>query len=462
MNLKYYLRGLGVGIVVTSLILGIGLGSRKETLSNEEIKERARELGMVEESITVAEAAAQKEEEAQEAEVTVAPVPEENAESDAEPIVNAEPEVSGEPAVSTGAAPETSEEPNVSAASEPAASTAGGEHHHQRGEEYSDYIDVTEESPFKDYTTLFPKPKGLHFINANTTEVDIQHLKNDCIVPVFSKDNELTVSHPVFIETVYKAAQEFFRNEQIDTPEIIVSHIIKGRIPEAIHKPVSELLETDKTIYYERMAFAFEIPTIYSDIAGNRLNLCITGVRAYNHENLMSKKGTEHFSVAIGFRNQVCCNLCTFTDGYQSDLRAMNHYDLFRGVMDLFSKYDANKHLRFMQEFQKYSLTEHQFAQFLGKSRMYQCLPSKEKRMLPNMEMTDSQINTIARNYYIDENFAKEGNSISMWRVYNLLTGANKSSYIDNFLDRSLNATQLTEGLSRAVQGDSEYRWFID
>ena len=83
------------------------------------------------------------------------------------------------------------------------------------GEEYSDYIDVTEESPFKDYTTLFPKPKGLHFINANTTEVDIQHLKNDCIVPVFSKDNELTVSHPVFIETVYKAAQEFFRNEQI-------------------------------------------------------------------------------------------------------------------------------------------------------------------------------------------------------------------------------------------------------
>mgnify|MGYP004519985845 CR=1 FL=1 len=121
MNLKYYLRGLGVGIVVTSLILGIGLGSRKETLSNEEIKERARTLGMVEESITVAEAAAQKEEEAQE-KVTADPVPEENAEGDAETIVSAEPEVSSEPAVS--AAPETSDEPKVSAASEPAASTA--------------------------------------------------------------------------------------------------------------------------------------------------------------------------------------------------------------------------------------------------------------------------------------------------------------------------------------------------
>ena len=119
--MKYYLRGLGVGIVVTSLILGIGLGSRKETLSNEEIKERARTLGMVEESITVAEAAAQKEEEAQE-KVTTDPVPEENAEGDAETIVSAEPEVSSEPAVSVSAAPETSEEPKVSAASEPEAS----------------------------------------------------------------------------------------------------------------------------------------------------------------------------------------------------------------------------------------------------------------------------------------------------------------------------------------------------
>lgn len=122
MNLKYYLRGLGVGIAVTSLILGIGLGSRKETLSNEEIKERARALGMVEEPVTVAEAAAQQEEEAQEAEATVTTVPEENAEGDAETIVSAEPEVSSEPAVSVSAAPEASEEPKVSAASEPEAS----------------------------------------------------------------------------------------------------------------------------------------------------------------------------------------------------------------------------------------------------------------------------------------------------------------------------------------------------
>lgn len=62
MNLKYYLRGLGIGITVTALILGITMGNGRETLTNEEIKERARALGMVEGSMTVAEAAAQSEE----------------------------------------------------------------------------------------------------------------------------------------------------------------------------------------------------------------------------------------------------------------------------------------------------------------------------------------------------------------------------------------------------------------
>lgn len=61
MNLKYYLRGLGIGVTVTALILGIALGSGKESMSNEEIKERAKALGMVEGTMTVAEAAAVQE-----------------------------------------------------------------------------------------------------------------------------------------------------------------------------------------------------------------------------------------------------------------------------------------------------------------------------------------------------------------------------------------------------------------
>ena len=76
--------------------------------------------------------------------------------------------------------------------------------------------------------------KRKHFIEANTNEVNLSHLKNDCVVPVFSKDNEITISHTNFIETVQEAAYKFFTGETIQTPEIMTSHIVKGRIPEAI------------------------------------------------------------------------------------------------------------------------------------------------------------------------------------------------------------------------------------
>jgi tricorn protease len=52
-------------------------------------------------------------------------------------------------------------------------------------------------------------------------------------------------------------------------------------------------------------------------------------------------------------------------------------------------------------------------------------------------------------------------NTMSVIYVYNLLTGANKSSYIDNFLDRSHNASLLADGLNRALYGENEYSWFI-
>ena len=304
----------------------------------------------------------------------------------------------------------------------------------------------------------------MHFIEANTNEVSMLHLKNDCVVPVFSKDNECTISHHNFIETVLEAAHKFLPNETIESPEVMVSHIIKGRVPDAIYKPVSELLDADKTIYYERMAFCFEIPSIFEDIEGNRVNLSIGGVRSYNHENLFSKKSSEKFKVFIGFKNMVCCNLCVSTDGIKGELRAMNSSGLEKSVLELLRGYNPAKHLHLMNSFSNSYLNEHQFAQLIGKSRLYQYLPSKMKKALPSMEFTDSHINLMSKAYYQDENFCKDANSgdLSLWNLLNLFTGANKNSYIDNFLDRSLNATQLTEGINMALHGDDKYRWFID
>lgn len=319
-------------------------------------------------------------------------------------------------------------------------------------------IEIIEQKPLQS-----GRGNKLPFIEANTKEVTMEHLRNECVVPVFSKDNEITISHPSFIEAVWEAANKVFLNETIEYPIIRVSHVIKGRTPEAIHKPVKDLLETDKTIYYERMMFCFEVPTIHEDIMGNRLNLTIGGVRAYNHENLYSKKGMEKFKVFIGFKNMVCCNMCVSTDGYKSELKVMSINDLFSSAMQLFQEYNISKHLYYMGAFKDSYMTEQQFAQFLGKSRLYQYLPNEMKKRLPQMLMTDTQIGLVAKAYYNDDNFSviEHGNEISMWNVYNLLTGANKSNYIDNFLDRSLNATLLADGLNKALYEENEYSWFI-
>ena len=47
MELKYYLRGLGLGIVVTAIIMGI-VSSGSSAMTDEEIIARAKQLGMIE------------------------------------------------------------------------------------------------------------------------------------------------------------------------------------------------------------------------------------------------------------------------------------------------------------------------------------------------------------------------------------------------------------------------------
>ena len=54
MTLKYYLRGLGIGIAVTAILMGIALSGKKETLTDEQIRERALKLGMIDGSETLA------------------------------------------------------------------------------------------------------------------------------------------------------------------------------------------------------------------------------------------------------------------------------------------------------------------------------------------------------------------------------------------------------------------------
>jgi hypothetical protein len=190
----------------------------------------------------------------------------------------------------------------------------------------------------------------------------------------------------------------------------------------------------------------------------------VGGVRAYNQENLYNKKTFEKFKFFIGFQNKVCCNLCVWSDGFIDDMRVTSYQELQSKIMHTLTEYNAEKHLLKMKEFSDHYLTEHQFAQLLGKTRLYQHIskPEKQRLNIPQFTFNDSQLNTIAKDYYDDDSFCRADNGeINLWNVYNLFTQANKSSYIDTFLDRNLNAFEFTKGIQKALNGNSDYCWFL-
>lgn len=103
MKLKFYLRGLGVGMIVTATLMGFTSGG-KEKLSDEEIKKRASELGMYD-SILLSDMASQ---DSASSEIHSDPAdspetPEISTESlkDTEPTEGAEPEGDTKPAEET-------------------------------------------------------------------------------------------------------------------------------------------------------------------------------------------------------------------------------------------------------------------------------------------------------------------------------------------------------------------------
>ena len=127
MKLKYYLRGLGIGMAVTALILGISFSGRQgqeaQTLTDEQIRERASELGMVDSSeLTLA--ALQNSAQPQ---TTMEPEVTEESETMTEPEATAEPETATEPKATAEpemtTKPEATKEPELITAPEQSQTT---------------------------------------------------------------------------------------------------------------------------------------------------------------------------------------------------------------------------------------------------------------------------------------------------------------------------------------------------
>ena len=300
-----------------------------------------------------------------------------------------------------------------------------------------------------------------HFIKANTVEMNYNELKHNHVIPVFSKSNEPAISHTEFVDVLADTVHECFKGESILSPSFRVSHPMKGRIPSAKDKPAKELLESEKTLYYERMFTAIEIDSIYDFVNGEQLSLVVGGIKSFNQDNLYNKKGVdEHFQVFIGFKNAVCTNLCVSTDGFKGVFKVKNLEQLYYSIKDLFESYQALLHLEQLKSFLDWHLTEEEFAHLIGRCRMYQHIPKKLKQNIPLLLLSDSQINSVVKGYFQNQNHKSSQGQIGIWELYNLFTDSLKSSYIDNIAGRLSNSHEFTLRLidNKAI---NKPNWFL-
>ena len=127
----------------------------------------------------------------------------------------------------------------------------------------------------------------------------------------------------------------------------------------------------------------------------------------------------------------------------------------------LLENYNRNHHLFHLEKLVEHSITEHQFAQLVGRCRMYNHLPADFKSEIPPILFGDQQMGSVVKDFYRDSSFCRDTNgNINLWRLYNLFTGANKSSYIDSFLDRSVNAYHFVEQIRWALEGKGA-TWYL-
>jgi hypothetical protein len=308
-----------------------------------------------------------------------------------------------------------------------------------------------------------PDIKPSPFIEANTVAVSLDQMQKEHTIPVFVVSNQPLISHVDFIELTRNMVSSHFAGEAISEPMVRVSHPVLGRVPEAKHKAAEDLMPWEKTLYYERLAFAIEIPSIHETIDGNSLSLTIGGVKSYGQDNLFSRtQSDQHFKLFIGFENKVCTNLSVWSDGLMADVRVRELDGLKMHLHHLLERYRDRMHLDALRSLVDHSITEQQFAQIIGKCRMYQHLPPFTRKGIPPLILGDQQLSAVVKDYYKDQHFSKQENGeISLWKLYNLLTGANKSSYIDSFLEKSVNAFDFVERIKRELESGTG-NWYLN
>ena len=303
-----------------------------------------------------------------------------------------------------------------------------------------------------------------NFIESNTQAITLEELRTTNIIPTFS-DGTLTLSHQSFINATVQAAQNVFGN--LTQPELRVSHPIAGRTPEAQFKKTNELLDSERTIFYQRMAFVCHVKDFTRTINGETVHLCIGGVRSYSEDKLYNRPAPMKFKVFVGWQVRVCSNLMLTCDGNSGIIECMTEADIQQKALNLFTGFNPHREdtLKLLEDLNQTRITEEQFCNIIGRMRLYQFLPIEEQRTHPLLNIGDQAVNAMVKGYVSNPNFGKKsGEDITCWNLMQLGNEAVKQAYIDRWLDRNQNCTDFAIGIQKAIRGeDTEgYNWFLN
>lgn len=302
------------------------------------------------------------------------------------------------------------------------------------------------------------------FIEANTSAVTWKDITEDSILPSYA-DGEIVVPHSHFIQAVVMAAHDALPNDTFGPLEMRASHLTQGRIPSAIYKKTSELLESDKTKYWERICFCVQVKSRQTNILGEPATLTFGGCRSLQECNFHSRKTSELFQCYISYRARICSNLMiSLQDGLKDRIEASGPAEIYAAAYQLFSQFNAEENLRSLDGLGRTSITVEQFTHLIGKLRYYNCLSTAAKKELPfQIELGDSQVYAATRNF-VNSHFGINGrDSLDLFNTLNCFNQSVKTnSYLHNFLSKNANCTTLIQGIQRSIEGiNHDYDWLL-
>ena len=273
------------------------------------------------------------------------------------------------------------------------------------------------------------------FIESNTAAISLEDLATKCIVPTFG-DMSLTISHQNFMASVCKAATEVFG--PLTPIECRVSHPIIGRVPSALYKKPSEVLDSEKTLFYQRLAWISHVRGLSRQINGQTVFLTIGGTRAYSEDRLYGRLSAQKFKIFVAWSVKVCSNQMIQCSGNSGTIECLTEADIFQKAYQLFRGFDPEKedNLKLLENLHQTRISQDLFCSIVGRLRLYQALGTEQQKSLPEFELGDQCINSAVRGYAGgNPNFglSESGNgSISCWDLMNLLNESVKAVYIDS------------------------------